>query len=120
MVLWVTAQGPRDMEYLWHKNGVPLNDTDRISGSQTRRLLIGDATINDEGSYACFVFSSMKVHPSSMLSRAASLAILEPPVFLGSIENISLNLGEAKDAKFDCNVSGTPPLNLLGGLMEWI
>ena len=83
-------------------------------------FLIGDATINDEGSYACFVFSSMKVHPSSMLSRAASLAILEPQFSLGVSKIFRLILARLKMLNLIAICQVRLPLNLLGGLMEWI
>jgi len=39
--------------FVWMKDGVPLSDDSRISGSQTRTLLFDALNISDSGAYSC-------------------------------------------------------------------
>ncbi|MGE4285645.1 MAG: LamG-like jellyroll fold domain-containing protein, partial [Phycisphaerae bacterium] len=48
-----TVQSPLATSYRWHKNGIALEDTERISGVYTNELTIKSAQQSDAGSYFC-------------------------------------------------------------------
>jgi hypothetical protein len=54
-VFSVTASGCPAPAYQWRKDGVPLEDSARLQGSQSSNLLIDDANTADAGSYDCIL-----------------------------------------------------------------
>lgn len=72
-----TGEGP--FTYLWHKAGQPLEDDNRISGSQTDTLTISDTIAADAGLYACLVANSC----GPVLSAAAELLLIPAIIIHG-------------------------------------
>ncbi len=63
-----------DPQYQWERDGIPLVDDDRISGSQTNLLTILDTSDVDEGSYACRIFTC-----TELLTTSAILTVTNSP-----------------------------------------
>ena len=43
------------LEYRWYKDGSPLTDNERISGSAKAQMTINNIILDDSGNYSCFV-----------------------------------------------------------------
>jgi hypothetical protein len=63
-----TAEGPKPLSYRWYKDGAPLNDVDRISGSNTPTLTIRSIIDTDIGDYACAITSECTVETTSTVT----------------------------------------------------
>ncbi|MBN1489033.1 MAG: immunoglobulin domain-containing protein [Phycisphaerae bacterium] len=68
----VTAEGTSPLEYQWRKDGDPLVDDTRISGSQTATLVIDGVVLSDAGDYDVVVTNGC----GSATSNAAMLSVL--------------------------------------------
>ncbi len=87
----VSALGTSPLTYVWQKNGTPLTDGGRISGSTTSTLTIVDGTLADEGFYSVTVSN-----PSSgdaMLSASAEMVLLGAPEIVSSPNTITTEAG---------------------------
>lgn len=62
------------ISYQWLKNGSPLQDTERITGSNSNNLIINNLIKDDQGSYNCIVSDDC----SSLNSNAAVLTVKKP------------------------------------------
>lgn len=67
----VTALGTLPLGYEWQKDGVPLGDNERISGSATPTLIISAAGLDDAGEYHVVVTNACGSTPSD----AATLTV---------------------------------------------
>lgn len=75
----VAADGPPPFTYLWMKDGVPLADDGRITGSATATLNIGAARLTDAGSYTVNV-NNFANRDAPLTSAAATLTVNAAPV----------------------------------------
>lgn len=67
----VAVDGSEPIDYQWRKNGAPLSDDDRISGSRTNSLTIDPALVADGGAYDVVVTNGC----GSATSAVATLAV---------------------------------------------
>ncbi len=67
----VLRQGAEPLEYLWSKDGQPLD----VSTAASRILCISRAAMEDAGAYSCLVRNS----DGQVESETASLVVDEPP-----------------------------------------
>lgn len=53
--------GPSDENstFQWRRNGVPVQENDRVSGATMNKLVINDATVQDTDTYRCVVTTSL-------------------------------------------------------------
>ena len=53
--------GPSDENstFQWRRNGVPVQENDRVSGATMSKLVINDATVQDTDTYRCVVTTSL-------------------------------------------------------------
>lgn len=70
----VSVDGSNPISYRWLKNGIPLSDDGRITGSATSFLNFENTTMQDAGNYSVVVTSSY----SSVTSSIAALIVLFP------------------------------------------
>ena len=67
--------------YQWERDGIPLVDDGRISGSQTNLLTILDTSDADEGSYACRILTCTELlTTSATLTVTISPAVVTQPI----------------------------------------
>ncbi len=95
----VTATG-MDLNYLWHKDGVPLPG--EITSSLTFRALLADSG----KAYRCRVYNQA----GSLMSNEAILSVLDTtlvPQITSHPKDVTL--GEGDTATFSVSVSGSPP-----------
>ncbi len=74
------ALGSGEVFFKWHKNGNPLTDDDRISGSDSYQMIISGLTPDDRGNYTFVVTDDDNSTPSS----AASLYVTEQNEFIAN------------------------------------
>ena len=95
----VQAAGRGAFAYQWSKDGVPLNDSGRISGATTATLSIDPATVDDAGTYSVVAIDAC----GSPVSASATLVVTTPAadfdhdgdVDLGDFALFQLHFGEA-------------------------
>ena len=102
----VSATGTAPIEYRWRKNGTPLSDSDRISGTGTARLRIDGARQTDEGAYDCLVSNP----GGDRISQAATLMVNDPPTILAQPNSQTVDPGTT--LHFSIATTGTMPLML--------
>jgi len=73
----VQAIGSGPLSYQWTRNGNPLQDNARITGSKSNVLYVVSAQVGDEGTYAVTVTNTYGATPSgdSILTLATSFGI---------------------------------------------
>ncbi|MHC1764093.1 MAG: immunoglobulin domain-containing protein [Verrucomicrobiia bacterium] len=69
----VSASGAEPLTYRWHKDGLPLQDGDQISGATSATLTISSVQLADAGNYAVVVSNAN----GSVTSAVATLTILD-------------------------------------------
>jgi hypothetical protein len=94
-------------EFLWHKDGVPMEDGGRVSGSSTATLTILDTTAADNGAYTCNVWDPCGGAEES----SASLLEIVSPVFVLDPQDTCVEAGET--AVFSAGAVA-PPSQVLG------
>lgn len=72
----VTAEGPPPFTYRWMKDGVPLADDGRITGSASATLKLGAVRLTDAGNYSLRVTN----FADSVTSSSAALTVDAAPV----------------------------------------
>lgn len=75
-VFTVRAEGTDPISYKWKKNGVALNDSDRIFGANTTTLTISNIVSGDQADYTVEVSNSV----GNATSQAATLTVVALPV----------------------------------------
>ncbi len=100
----VIATGTSELTYQWLKNGQPLSDGGRISGSKTATLTLAFADPNDGGAYSVRVSNDS----GNKTSAAAELVILAGPEILGAPEAVAVEAGLS--ATFRVEARGVAPL----------
>lgn len=106
----VTAEpvGGTSLRYQWQKDGIPLQDNSRISGSTTNTLTISNINLSDNGTYVVIItvepfgFSKSSV-PATLTIKTKPNITQQPPA------TINLNTGETLTLTVE--VEGTDPLN---------
>jgi hypothetical protein len=76
----VEAKSKIPVSYHWYKDNVPLTDSDNITGSNTGRLIIQNARIQDIGNYYCELSNG-----KAFLSNKAKLSVNQIPYTAGTI-----------------------------------
>ncbi|MBI3119347.1 MAG: S8 family serine peptidase, partial [Candidatus Hydrogenedentes bacterium] len=71
----VSATGEGTLSYQWKKDGAPISDDARISGSTTTTLSIAGVILSDAGDFSCVVSNAW----ASVESDLAVLTVLDPP-----------------------------------------
>ena len=74
-VFAVQAKGAVPMSYSWQRDGLPLTDDGRISGSQSSTLSIGNVRSSDAGGYSVEIANRW----GTANSRSAGLTVPPPP-----------------------------------------
>jgi hypothetical protein len=72
---YIVIENPFAMTYQWHKDGVPLSDDDRITGTATSFLMIDPTELGDAGEYACVVTYELG-NQCSVTSDSATLTVI--------------------------------------------
>ncbi len=80
-----TAIGQGPLTFQWTRNGVPLTDDARITGTNTLTLQINDAAAGDAGQYRLLVTSAL----GGRTSRAAEVTVVTPPVITTHPQSIT-------------------------------
>ncbi|MCB1126593.1 MAG: immunoglobulin domain-containing protein, partial [Verrucomicrobiae bacterium] len=98
----VVGSGP--LAYQWHHDGLPLEDGDRVSGSRTPVLTVGDLTGEESGEYTLVATNGL----GETTSRIAVLSVLDPWIILQP-ESQTVNWGQRVD--FETYAVGTGDLS---------
>jgi hypothetical protein len=106
-VLHVAAAGTPVLTYQWSKDGFPLNDDGRISGSLTPTLTITGFSGTDIGLYNAIVFNGLG---SSVTSSNAQLQATDPSI---SAQPVSVTNLYGTTATFQVTAAGTGPFSYL-------
>lgn len=88
-VFSVQATNAISPQYQWHKGGIPLAESDRLSGTTNDTLVIRSATLADEGEYSVRIAASNGV----VFSALAGLRIE------GTMEFTGIGVGTAGEAR---------------------
>lgn len=83
--LTATAIGQGPLMFQWTRNGVPLADDARISGSKTLTLQITGAVEGDAGHYRLLVTNAL----GGRTSRAAEVVVVTPPVITAHPQSLT-------------------------------
>ncbi len=103
--------------YQWLKDGVPLSDDDRISGSATATLTITGITNADQGLYACRIENACGIATSSPTPLSCKPIILQSaPAATPQKRTLALTLGVPANAPYTYawRRNGVPIANLAG------
>ena len=100
-----TASGGAPLSYLWRKNGIPLVDGGKISGTTSATLTIYDSQNAEEGSYDVIVTNLATGRP--YLSNAAGLTVLREPELLALSPAQSLEVGDVLNLSVDARGAGS-------------
>lgn len=103
-LLTVTCWGTPPFGFQWLKNGQPLSDLDRISGSQTAQLTISNIQAADQASYSVIVTNQL----GAVTSRVADVRVLLPPAIQAQPTDVGRLVGSS--ASFKVTTSGGPGL----------
>ncbi len=104
-----TITGGTSIAYQWRKDGMPLVDNGRITGSQTNTLKIENVTLSDVGQYDVEIINL----PSGFtrISQSASLIVnVKPSIVSQPSSPINLNQGDVLTLEIE--VDGTPPFTV--------
>lgn len=96
----VQAVGLPPLSYQWRKNGVDLQDSERVSGASTPTLALGPVDADDLGAYTCVVISPYGTARSNAASLGLSSAQFIP---LGAGTSVT---GITADGSVVCGTSG--------------
>lgn len=100
----VAAAGQTPIGYAWRKNGAPLTDEGRITGTTTDTLTIGSLETGDAGSYSAVAYNAA----GSATSAVATLTIALPPAVTN--HPVSQFVAAGANVTFTATVEGTAPL----------
>lgn len=106
----VTANpvGGTSLTYQWRKDGQPLQDNNKISGSTTNTLTISNVNPSDNGTYDVVI--TVQPYGFSKNSAPATLTIkTKPSITQQPPASINLNTGET--LTLSVQAEGTDPLN---------
>jgi hypothetical protein len=103
-LLTVTCWGTPPFGFQWLKNGQPLNDLDRISGSQTAQLTISNVQAADQAGYSVIVTNQL----GAVTSRVADVRVLLPPAI--QVQPTDVGCLVSNDVSFNVTASGGPGL----------
>jgi hypothetical protein len=102
----VAAVGP-DLVYLWSKGATPLSGGGRVSGAASASLAIAGVTDSDAGAYSCLITNVN----GSTNTAAASLVVVDPPVFTLEPQPASQVTYAGSNLVFQVAAQGTLPLS---------
>ena len=118
-VFSVEAEGAGTLTFQWHKEGVPLSDDGRISGTTTDTLTIDDVCLLDTGTYYVFVanacdsvisaFATLVTNPYGDLNCDGVVNFFDIEPFVLAITAPSQYVTEYPDCDYmlaDCNGDG--------------
>jgi hypothetical protein len=106
-----TVGGSTPLAFQWRQNGNPLVNGGGISGATSNVLTFAGVTINNAGAYTLAVTNLFGV----VTSATATLTVVSPPSFTGSLTNRSVQCG-TNNLTFSITPSGTSPLSIQGSL----
>lgn len=101
--LSVAATSAASLGYQWRRDGTPLSDGGRISGSQTAAMTIADVQAGDAGAYDVVITSSCG---TVVTSAAASVAACVAPGITSEPSGRTVCAGNT--TTFAVNVTGAP------------
>ncbi|MCX7909659.1 MAG: immunoglobulin domain-containing protein [Ignavibacteria bacterium] len=102
-----TYTGGTELKYQWRKDGVPLTDNARISGSSTSKLVISNINLNDAGTYDV-VLTNLPTGFTINSSSAQLNVLIKPRITQQPPSSINLNSGQKLQISVD--VDGSAPL----------
>ncbi|MGO8674702.1 MAG: immunoglobulin domain-containing protein [Limisphaerales bacterium] len=103
----VGAAGP-NLVYLWSKGATPLSQGGRISGAASATLSIAGVSDSDGGAYSCSITSG---NGSATNTAAATLTVIDPPVFTLQPQPASQVTYPGSNLVFQVAAQGTAPLS---------
>lgn len=104
VTLSATATGTAPLSYQWLRNGEPLTNSARISGTTSATLSVSGALTNDNGSYQVQVTNMAGM----VTSTAATLTILEQVSIVQQPQPLSVIVGS--NAVFQVTAAGDQPI----------
>ncbi|XP_036070170.1 immunoglobulin superfamily DCC subclass member 3 isoform X1 [Oryzias melastigma] len=112
LMLDCAVQGEEPVLIVWHKNGVPIPNSQRTQILENGTLLIQrfqkrrDGGYTDAGDYDCAVQSRYGL----LVSRKAKVRLASLPKFHTHPKSMSVDEGGV--ARFQCQISGVPEANI--------
>ena len=100
--------GGTQLTYQWRKDGVPLQDNNRISGAQTSKLTITNINISDIGTYDV-VLTNLPTGFAKNSSPAQLVVKLKPTITQQPPATVNLNSGETLTLSVEAE--GTQPID---------
>ena len=95
-----TKIGENELQYVWKKDGIVLQNTSRITISRNK-LDIEDIQVEDSGAYVCEVTNDV----GTMVSDLFTIVAQNPPSVTGLYENLVQNGNAAQQLQFWTEVS---------------
>lgn len=105
-ILSVEAAGAPPLSYRWTKDGVPIANSPRISGTDGPVLALGQAQLADAGAYAVTVTGP---DGNAVTSRTAVLSVVRPPTIATAPASAMVVAGSR--ATFSVAATSTSPLS---------
>uniref|UniRef100_A0A8C7XGQ1 Immunoglobulin superfamily DCC subclass member 3 n=1 Tax=Oryzias sinensis TaxID=183150 RepID=A0A8C7XGQ1_9TELE len=112
LMLDCAVQGEEPVSIVWHRNGVPIPNSQRIQILKNGTLLIQrfqkrrDGSYTDAGDYDCAVQNRYGL----LVSRKAKVRLAFLPKFHTHPKSMSVDEGGV--ARFQCQISGVPEANI--------
>jgi hypothetical protein len=91
------------VHYQWMKDGAPLQDEGRFSGTKTNTLKIANAEADDAGKYSCKI--TAEYSNKSATTNDAELTLLTTPVILTQ-PNESVSVKKGEELKLEITANG--------------
>lgn len=104
LTLGVLASGSEPLFYQWRKDGTPLTEGARLSGTSTDSLGLSGLTLGDSGPYTVTVSNVYGVATSAV----ALVTVGEAPALTSQPQTLKALAGDT--VRFAVTVAGTPPL----------
>lgn len=85
----VQVTGTPIITYAWRKNGVPLVDGPRVSGSSTRNLVVSSSLLSDAGTFDCVITNPVGTVTSNPATLTVRSVVLPPGPF--TVEAVAIS-----------------------------
>jgi arylsulfatase A-like enzyme len=99
----VSASGAPPLAYQWRKNGAPLSNGAKYSGTTGAALTVNNLVAADDGSYSVIITNST----GAITSSVALLAVLDPAI---NTQPVAQTLVAGTNAVFQVNAAGSGTL----------
>ncbi len=110
VVFDAALSGTPPLKYQWRRNGLPLHDSDRVTGAHSPRLTLSSVQFGEGGQYSLFVSNAA----GTASSAEATLAVNLPPAASSPVivtAPASQDVSENAAVMFTVNAVSGAPLN---------